>query len=252
MLCPLNVAALWHTQTWFIKCSLHKRSYAEGRPVSYGILLFLILNIPNKWNLLVVRASAHDQSHENSSSLHNGRLYSQSRMVQSQTQQLTLVTHSALFSPPDVEIINRGANALWARKVCWLLCYYLILGDHSKSIWLKFLHQTIWNLPNVPFQMRPCVHSQIKGELLPHSWKPLQSNQAAVEQFSSHICRKDYQGRKFFSVQYFLDLGKSEPSPCMIDEFPVKNILSILQGSHDRELCHMVQQWADNGGVIQG
>lgn len=52
----------------------------------------------------------------------------------------------------------------------------------------------------------------------------------------------------------------------MIDEFPVKNMPSILWGSNDRELCQgqwqqpeteyqqkkNKKQWADDGGVIQG
>lgn len=136
---------------------------------------------------------------------------SQDSMVQSRTQQLTLVTHSALFSPPDVEIINRGANALWAREVCWLLCYYLILSDHSKSIWLNLLHQTIWNLPNVPFQMSPCVHSQIKFMCKTRitasqlNTSSIQSG-CSLQQFRSHICRKDYEGRKVFSVFFFFFL----------------------------------------------
>lgn len=34
--------------------------------------------------------------------------------------------------------------------------------DHSKSIWQNLPRLWIWNLPNVPFQIRPCVLSQIQ------------------------------------------------------------------------------------------
>lgn len=85
--------------------------------------------------------------------------------------------HPFFFSlPPDVEKISRRPKSPWARRVCWILCLYLILDDHSKSIWQEFLHQRICKLPNVPFQ---------KGTMCD---LPLQFNSDPKIEIVSHTC----------------------------------------------------------------
>lgn len=52
-----------------------------------------------------------------------------------ETNSYALLSHSALFLPPDVEQMSKRANDSWAREVCWLLTWYLIPRDPAKSIW---------------------------------------------------------------------------------------------------------------------